>query len=46
MLERSDPERAEHLTALAQADADERWRFYSQLAEVERTIPHEEAKEE
>jgi pyruvate-ferredoxin/flavodoxin oxidoreductase len=43
VLERSDPERAQHLLALAQADADERWRFYEQLANVERTIPHEEA---
>ncbi len=42
MLERSDPERAHHLLALAQADADERWRFYSQLAGVERTVAHEE----
>jgi len=40
MLRRSDPERAEHLAALAQADADERWRFYEQLAGVERTLPH------
>ena len=42
MLERSDPERAHHLAALAQADADERWRFYEQLAGVERTVSHEE----
>jgi pyruvate-ferredoxin/flavodoxin oxidoreductase len=42
MLARSDPERAKHLTALAQADADERWRYYSQLAGLERTVPHEE----
>ncbi|MEN8180951.1 MAG: pyruvate:ferredoxin (flavodoxin) oxidoreductase [Myxococcota bacterium] len=42
MLERSDPQRAEHLLRLAQADADERWRFYEQLAKVERTIAHEE----
>ncbi len=41
MLERSDPERARHLTALATADADERWRFYEQLQNVERTVPHE-----
>jgi len=41
MLERSDPERARHLAALAQADADERWRFYAQLAGIERTVPHE-----
>jgi pyruvate-ferredoxin/flavodoxin oxidoreductase len=42
MLQRASPERARRLMALAQADADERWRFYSQLAGVERTIPHEE----
>ncbi len=42
MLTRSDPERAKHLMALAQADADERWRYYSQLAGLERTVPHEE----
>jgi pyruvate-ferredoxin/flavodoxin oxidoreductase len=41
MLERSDPERAHHLMALAQADVDERWRYYEQLAGVERSVPHE-----
>ena len=41
MLERSDPERAAHLLTLAQADVDERWRYYEQLAGVERTVPHE-----
>ncbi|MBI1351471.1 MAG: pyruvate:ferredoxin (flavodoxin) oxidoreductase [Actinomycetales bacterium] len=46
VLERTDPPRAEHLQALAQADVDERWHYYEQLAGVERTIPvdaHEEA---
>src|SRR5450631_4401653 len=43
MLARSDKERSEHLLTLAQADADERWRLYSQLAGIERTVPHEEA---
>ena len=43
MLARSDKERSEHLLALSQADADERWRLYSQLADVERTVPHDEA---
>jgi pyruvate-ferredoxin/flavodoxin oxidoreductase len=43
MLERSDPERSRHLLALAQQDVDERWRYYEQLAELERTIPHEES---
>jgi pyruvate-ferredoxin/flavodoxin oxidoreductase len=42
MLARSDHEHSEHLLALSQADADERWRLYSQLAGVERTVPHEE----
>jgi pyruvate-ferredoxin/flavodoxin oxidoreductase len=41
MLQRSNPERAAHLLALAQADVDERWRYYEQLAGVERTVPHE-----
>jgi pyruvate-ferredoxin/flavodoxin oxidoreductase len=41
MLERSDPERAAHLMTLAQADVNERWRYYEQLAGVERTVPHE-----
>jgi len=45
MLARSDPERAAQLHELAQADADERWRFYSQLADVERTVPHREGEE-
>lgn len=39
MLLRSQPEQAERLLALAQADADERWRHYSQLAGVERSLP-------
>ncbi|MEO8518953.1 MAG: pyruvate:ferredoxin (flavodoxin) oxidoreductase, partial [Dermatophilaceae bacterium] len=38
MLARSDHEHSEHLLALSQADADERWRLYSQLAGVERTV--------
>jgi len=37
MLARSDPERSARLLALAQADADERWRFYEQLSRVERS---------
>ncbi len=39
VLERTDPTRAEHLQALAQADVDERWHYYEQLAGVERSIP-------
>ena len=38
MLARTHPERAAELGALLQADADERWRYYSQLATVERTV--------
>ncbi|NLI17548.1 MAG: pyruvate:ferredoxin (flavodoxin) oxidoreductase [Actinomycetales bacterium] len=37
MLARSHPQRAEALARLAQADVDERWRYYSQLAGMERT---------
>jgi pyruvate-ferredoxin/flavodoxin oxidoreductase len=38
-LARTHPERAAKLAALLQADADERWRYYSQLATIERTVP-------
>jgi pyruvate-ferredoxin/flavodoxin oxidoreductase len=38
MLARSDPERSARLLDLAQADIDERWRYYEQLGSVERTI--------
>ena len=41
MLQRTQPERAAELAALAQADVDERWRYYTQLAGVERTRPGE-----
>jgi pyruvate-ferredoxin/flavodoxin oxidoreductase len=40
MLGRTHPERAAELAALLQADVDERWHYYEQLAEVERTVPH------
>jgi pyruvate-ferredoxin/flavodoxin oxidoreductase len=40
ILKRTDPERAAELAELAQADADERWHYYQQLAGIERTIPH------
>jgi len=40
VLQRSQPERAAELAALAQADADERWRYYEQLAGMHRSIPH------
>jgi pyruvate-ferredoxin/flavodoxin oxidoreductase len=40
ILARTNPGRAAELGALLQADADERWRYYSQLATVRRAIPH------
>lgn len=43
MLARSNPERAEFLARLAQRDVDERWRYYSQLAGVERALQVETA---
>jgi pyruvate-ferredoxin/flavodoxin oxidoreductase len=46
ILHRTDPERAAHLTELAQADVDERWRYYCQLAEVERRVPPESEDDE
>ena len=46
MLLRSDPKRADELFALAQADADERWRHYSQLAGLERSVVEAPAKPE
>ena len=36
MLARSKPERAQHLFELAQREIDERWRYYEQLADIER----------
>lgn len=38
MLARTDPEHAKHLFALAQADIDDGWNYYSQMAGVEREI--------
>ncbi len=38
MLERANPEQAEHLMKLAQGDIDEQWRYYEQLAGVERSV--------
>ncbi|MFN8168622.1 MAG: pyruvate:ferredoxin (flavodoxin) oxidoreductase [Candidatus Nanopelagicales bacterium] len=37
-LDRVDHDRSEHLMHLAQADIDERWHYYEQLAGVERSI--------
>ena len=42
ILRRTDPGRARELGALLQADADERWRYYEQLAAMRRTVPHAE----
>jgi len=39
MLFRSDPERAERLMKLAQKDIEQRWRFYEQMARIERSEP-------
>jgi len=44
-LERSDHDRSEHLTDLAQADIDERWHYYEQLAGVERSLSAEPDEE-
>jgi len=38
MLRRSDPERAEALWKRSHADVEERWRYYSQMAAVERAL--------
>jgi pyruvate-ferredoxin/flavodoxin oxidoreductase len=39
ILSRTHPERSEHLLELMQADVDERWRYYEQLAAMSRTVP-------
>ncbi|MFO7592219.1 MAG: pyruvate:ferredoxin (flavodoxin) oxidoreductase [Acidimicrobiia bacterium] len=39
MLARANPDDADALRAAAQADVDERWRYYTQLAGIERTLP-------
>ena len=40
VLARTHPERASELGDLIQADTDERWRYYEQLAGMHRSIPH------
>ncbi len=40
ILARTQPERAAELARLVQADIDERWRYYEQLAAVHRSVPH------
>jgi pyruvate-ferredoxin/flavodoxin oxidoreductase len=44
VLARTHPDRAEQLARLAQADVDERWRYYSQLGAIERTVAHDRAR--
>ncbi|MGE5407747.1 MAG: thiamine pyrophosphate-dependent enzyme, partial [Syntrophothermus sp.] len=39
MLARANPAQAERLMRLAQRDIEERWRFYEQMAGIERTVP-------
>jgi pyruvate-ferredoxin/flavodoxin oxidoreductase len=41
MLARANPEHAEQLLSQAQRDVDSRWRFYEQMAGVERAAPGE-----
>ncbi|HUV11365.1 MAG TPA: pyruvate:ferredoxin (flavodoxin) oxidoreductase [Acidimicrobiia bacterium] len=45
MLARTNPDDADELRATAQADVDERWRYYTQLAGVERTLPYHAAED-
>jgi pyruvate-ferredoxin/flavodoxin oxidoreductase len=40
ILDRTHPREAGELLAIAQADVDERWRYYEQLATMERTVTH------
>ena len=40
VLARTHPERAQRLVRLAQADVDERWRYYGQLGAMKRTVAH------
>ncbi|QDU98876.1 pyruvate:ferredoxin (flavodoxin) oxidoreductase [Lignipirellula cremea] len=42
MLARSHPDRAQRLFAAAQADIDDQWRYYEQMAGVEREIQQPE----
>jgi pyruvate-ferredoxin/flavodoxin oxidoreductase len=41
-LARAHPQQAARLATLAQADANERWRYYEQLASIQRTVPEVE----
>ena len=42
ILQRSNPERAAEFAQLLQADADEKWRYYEQMAGMHRSVPHVE----
>jgi pyruvate-ferredoxin/flavodoxin oxidoreductase len=44
-LDRADHDRSEYLLNLAQADIDERWHYYEQLAGVERSLSAEPDEE-
>ncbi|HSN06622.1 MAG TPA: pyruvate:ferredoxin (flavodoxin) oxidoreductase [Candidatus Angelobacter sp.] len=44
-LDRADHDRSEYLLSLAQADIDERWHYYEQLAGVERSLSAEADEE-
>jgi pyruvate-ferredoxin/flavodoxin oxidoreductase len=46
ILARTQPDRAKELLALEQADVDERWRYYEQLAAMARTVPHGDDEED
>nr|MCU0720040.1 pyruvate:ferredoxin (flavodoxin) oxidoreductase [Pirellula sp.] len=41
MLAQSNPDRSNHLMSLAQQDIDDTWRWYSQMATIEREYTHE-----
>jgi pyruvate-ferredoxin/flavodoxin oxidoreductase len=40
VLQRTRPERAAELAALAQSEVDERWHYYEQLAGIHQSVPH------
>jgi len=46
ILGRTHPERSERLLDLAQADVDERWRYYEQLTSVSRCVPADSESEQ
>jgi len=45
ILERTNPDKAAELAELMQADADEKWRYYEQLAGIHRNVPHLHARD-